>query len=172
MIYGDGREPHDGGRRRSGIGRCRVTQRPADVLGAHGFLLHNLLSPITNQRTDHYGGSIAKRTRYPLEVATTVREVCPRHKALGLRIAGTDWVDGRVTPEEAGIFAGKLRDLGFDCVCVSSAASVRRRGLTATGARHFPDCPRLRGRSHRDGKRLIIVCCNAPPRRLTARLQA
>src|SRR5689334_14952 len=91
-----------------------------ELLGAHGFLLHSFLSPITNRRTDSYGGSLANRMRYPLEVAAAIREVWPRRKALGMRITGTDWVEGGITPEEAGLFAGKLRDIGFDYVCVSS----------------------------------------------------
>src|SRR4051812_23231565 len=91
-----------------------------ELLGAHGFLLHSFLSPITNRRTDRYGGSLANRMRYPLEVATSVREVWPRRKALGMRITGTDWVEGGITPDKAGIFAGKLSDIGFDYVCVSS----------------------------------------------------
>jgi 2,4-dienoyl-CoA reductase-like NADH-dependent reductase (Old Yellow Enzyme family) len=57
--------------------------------------------------------------RYPLEVAAAIREVWPRHKALGMRITGADWVDGGIRPDEAGIFAGKLRNIGFDYVCVS-----------------------------------------------------
>src|SRR3954454_18428080 len=91
-----------------------------ELLGAHGFLLHSFLSPITNRRTDSYGGSLANRMRYPLEVAAAIREVWPRQKALGMRITGTDWIDGGITPDEAGIFAGKLSDIGFDYVCVSS----------------------------------------------------
>ena len=67
-----------------------------------------------------YGGSLANRMRYPLEVAAAIREVWPRRKALGMRITVTDWVDGGITPDEAGIFAGKLSDIGFDYVCVSS----------------------------------------------------
>jgi NADPH2 dehydrogenase len=91
-----------------------------ELLSAHGFLLHSFLSPITNRRTDSYGGSLANRMRYPLEVATAIRKVWPRQKALGTRITGMDWVDGGITPDEAGIFAGKLSDIGFDYVCVSS----------------------------------------------------
>ena len=51
---------------------------------------------------------------YPLEMAAALREIWPCRKALGMRITGTDWVDGGITPDEAGIFAGKLRDIGFD----------------------------------------------------------
>ena len=91
-----------------------------ELLAAHGFLLHSFLSPITNRRTDSYGGSLANRMRYPLEVAAAIREVWPRRKALGMRITGTDWIDGGIKPDEAGIFAGKLSDIGFDYVCVSS----------------------------------------------------
>jgi 2,4-dienoyl-CoA reductase-like NADH-dependent reductase (Old Yellow Enzyme family) len=115
-----------------GLGRIRdahaAAARRADrlgfdlveLLGAHGFLLHSFLSPIANRRTDAYGGSLANRMRYPLEVAAAIREVWPRRKALGMRITGTDWVDGGITPDEAGILAGKLSAIGFDYVCVSS----------------------------------------------------
>jgi NADPH2 dehydrogenase len=91
-----------------------------ELLAAHGFLLHGFLSPITNRRSDAYGGGLENRMRYPLEVAAAIRVVWPRRKALGMRITGTDWVDGGITPDEAGLFAGKLRGIGFDYVCVSS----------------------------------------------------
>ena len=91
-----------------------------ELLGVHGFLLYSYLSPIANRRTDSYGGSLASRMRYLLEVAAAIREVWPRRKALGMRITVTDWIDGGITPDEAGIFAGKLSDIGFDYVCVSS----------------------------------------------------
>jgi len=105
-----------------------------ELLGAHGFLLHAFLSPISNRRTDSYGGSLANRMRYPLEVATAIREVWPRQKALGMRITGMDWVGGGITPDEAGIFAGKLRAIGFDYVCVSSGGiSPAARPAVAPG---------------------------------------
>jgi 2,4-dienoyl-CoA reductase-like NADH-dependent reductase (Old Yellow Enzyme family) len=105
-----------------------------ELLGAHGFLLHSFLSPITNRRKDAYGGSLANRMRYPLEVAAAIREIWPRRKALGMRITGTDWVDGGITPDEAGIFAGKLREIGFDYVCVSSGGiSLAARPAIAPG---------------------------------------
>jgi 2,4-dienoyl-CoA reductase-like NADH-dependent reductase (Old Yellow Enzyme family) len=110
------RDAHAGAARRAE----RLGFDLVELLAAHGFLLHSFLSPITNRRTDRYGGSLANRMRYPLEVAAAIREVWPRQKALGMRITGTDWVEGGVTPDEAGIFAGKLSDIGFDYVCVSS----------------------------------------------------
>ena len=91
-----------------------------ELLGAHGFLLHSFLSPVTNRRSDSYGGSLANRMRYPLAVAAAIREVWPRRKALGMRITGTDWIDGGITTDEAGTFARELRDIGFDYACVSS----------------------------------------------------
>ena len=72
--------------------------------------------------------------RYPLVVAAALREVWPRRKALGMRVTGTDWIDGGITPDEAGIFAGKLRDIGFDYVCVSSGGvSPAARPAVAPG---------------------------------------
>ena len=91
-----------------------------ELLGAHGFLLHGFLSPISNRRNDGYGGSLANRMRFPLEVAAAIRAVWPRNKALGMRITGSDWIAGGITPQEAGIFARELREIGFDYVCVSS----------------------------------------------------
>jgi NADPH2 dehydrogenase len=58
--------------------------------------------------------------RYPLEVAAAIRDVWPSGNALGMRMTGTDWVHGGITPDDAGLFAAKLRDIGFDYVCVSS----------------------------------------------------
>jgi 2,4-dienoyl-CoA reductase-like NADH-dependent reductase (Old Yellow Enzyme family) len=91
-----------------------------ELLGAHGFLLHGFLSPIANRRRDRYGGSLANRMRFPLAVAAALRAVWPREKALGMRITGCDWLAGGITPEEAGIFARELHEIGFDYVCVSS----------------------------------------------------
>ncbi|HJU15748.1 MAG TPA: NADH:flavin oxidoreductase/NADH oxidase [Stellaceae bacterium] len=91
-----------------------------ELLGAHGFLLHSFLSPIANRRSDRYGGSLANRMRFPLAVAAALRAVWPRDKPLGMRITGSDWIAGGITPEEAGLFARELREIGFDYVCVSS----------------------------------------------------
>ena len=76
-----------------------------ELFAAHGFLLDSFLSPIANRRTDSYGGSLANRMRYPLEVAAATREAWPRQKPLSMRITGCDWVEGGITTEEVGIFA-------------------------------------------------------------------
>jgi len=87
---------------------------------AHGYLMHSFLSPLSNRRTDRYGGSLENRLRFPLEVARAVRAVVPARMALGARITGTDWVDGGWTVEDATVLAGELKASGADFVCVSS----------------------------------------------------
>jgi 2,4-dienoyl-CoA reductase-like NADH-dependent reductase (Old Yellow Enzyme family) len=106
----------------------------AELLAAHGFLLHGFLSPVSNRRADRYGGNLANRMRFPLEVAAAIRAVWPRRKALGMRITGSDWIEGGISPEEAGIFARELREIGFDYVCVSSGGvSPQARPAPAPG---------------------------------------
>jgi 2,4-dienoyl-CoA reductase-like NADH-dependent reductase (Old Yellow Enzyme family) len=93
-----------------------------DVLelhSAHGYLLHQFLSPLSNQRRDAYG---RERMKFPLEVARAVREVWPRERALGARISGSDWIEGGLGPDDAVAYARELERLGFDYVCVSSGS--------------------------------------------------
>jgi len=91
-----------------------------ELHGAHGYLLHSFVSPLSNKRTDGYGGSLAARMRYPLEIAHAVRAAIPRGMPLGARITGTDWVEGGLTPGDAVAFAKALQAAGVDYVCVSS----------------------------------------------------
>jgi 2,4-dienoyl-CoA reductase-like NADH-dependent reductase (Old Yellow Enzyme family) len=92
-----------------------------ELHSAHGYLLQQFLSPLSNQRTDDYGKD---RMKFPLDVARAVREVWPRERALGIRINATDWVDGGWTPEEAVVYAKELKRIGLDFICVSSGATV------------------------------------------------
>ncbi len=97
-----------------------------DVLelhSAHGYLLHQFLSPLSNRRADAYG---RQRMKFPLEAARAVREVWPRERALGARISGSDWMDGGLGPEDAVAYARELERIGFDYVCVSSGSIVGR----------------------------------------------
>jgi len=87
---------------------------------AHGYLLHQFLSPIANQRGDAYGGSFDKRIRFPLEVFDAVRAAWPADRPLGVRISATDWVDGGWAPEDAVALAGHLKARGCDWIDVSS----------------------------------------------------
>lgn len=94
-----------------------------ELHGAHGYLLSSFLSPLANARDDEYGGSLENRMRFPLEVFAAVREVWPEAKALGVRINGTDWAEGGITPDEAAEFAARLEALGCDFIDVSSGGN-------------------------------------------------
>ncbi len=91
-----------------------------ELHGAHGYLIHSFVSPISNQRRDEYGGSLAARMRYPLEIARAVREVVPKGMPLGARITGNDWIEGGLGPDDAVAFAKALKAAGLDFVCISS----------------------------------------------------
>jgi 2,4-dienoyl-CoA reductase-like NADH-dependent reductase (Old Yellow Enzyme family) len=91
-----------------------------ELHAVHGYLLHSCLSPMSNQRTDRYGGSPEARMRFPLEVAAAVRYVVPREIPLGARLTGSDWRDGGLTVADAVRFAKALKEAGLDYVCVSS----------------------------------------------------
>jgi len=103
----------------------RAAQR-ADAMGidaieihnAHGYLLHEFLSPLANQRTDAYGGSFENRIRFPLEVFAAVRQAFSG--VLGLRISASDWVDGGWDGAQSAEFAKRLKALGADFIHVSS----------------------------------------------------
>ena len=98
----------------------RIGFDAVELHSAHGYLLHQFLSPISNQRQDSYGGSLENRMRFPLTVAAAVRAAIPNHVALGARITGTDWLQGGWTVDDAVAFARGLRQEGLDYVCVSS----------------------------------------------------
>ncbi len=87
---------------------------------AHGYLLSSFLSPLTNLRSDAYGGDLTARARYPLEVFDACREVWPAEKPMSVRISATDWVPGGFDVDDAVAFARMLRDHGCDIVDVSS----------------------------------------------------
>ncbi|WP_240797806.1 bifunctional salicylyl-CoA 5-hydroxylase/oxidoreductase [Streptomyces sp. F001] len=91
---------------------------------AHGYLLSGFLSPLTNQRTDSYGGSLAKRLRFPLEVFDAVRGVWPEEKPMTVRISATDWAAGGTTAEEAVEIARAFAAHGADAIDVSTGQVV------------------------------------------------
>ncbi len=97
-----------------------------EIHAAHGYLLHEFYSSLSNLRTDEYGGSLANRLRFPLEVAEAVRRVWPRDRALGMRINCIDYVSGDITVDEAVALGCELRGLGFDYICVTSGSIVSR----------------------------------------------
>jgi anthraniloyl-CoA monooxygenase len=87
---------------------------------AHGYLLSSFVSPVTNQRTDGYGGSLANRMRFPLEVFDAVRAVWPEEKPISLRVSATDWVDGGIDADDAVEIARMFRAHGADAIDVST----------------------------------------------------
>jgi 2,4-dienoyl-CoA reductase-like NADH-dependent reductase (Old Yellow Enzyme family) len=103
-----------------------------EVHSAHGYLLHQFLSPLANQRDDAFGGSLENRMRFPLSVARAMREAWPAEKPLFVRISATDGVDGGWTVADSIIYARALKDLGADLIDCSSGGF---------GGGHFPVGP-------------------------------
>ncbi|TDR94746.1 NADH:flavin oxidoreductase/NADH oxidase [Enterovirga rhinocerotis] len=91
-----------------------------EVHAAHGYLLHQFLSPLSNKRTDAYGGSLENRMRFPLRVFDAVKAVAPDTMAVGARITGSDWIEGGIDVEEAVAFASELKARGCHYIDVTS----------------------------------------------------
>ncbi|MCJ9729266.1 bifunctional salicylyl-CoA 5-hydroxylase/oxidoreductase [Bradyrhizobium sp. PRIMUS42] len=92
---------------------------------AHGYLLASFISPLTNSRTDEYGGSLDNRLRFPLEIFEALRAVWPSHKPMSVRISATDWADGGITGDDAVAIARAFAEAGVDLVDVSTGQTVR-----------------------------------------------
>ncbi len=95
-----------------------------ELHGAHGYLLHEFCSPISNRRTDAYGGSFENRIRFPLEVARAVRDFWPQDKPVFYRISATDWTEGGWDVAQSIALCKALKDLGIDLIDVSSGGNV------------------------------------------------
>jgi 2,4-dienoyl-CoA reductase-like NADH-dependent reductase (Old Yellow Enzyme family) len=91
-----------------------------ELHSAHGYLLHQFLSPISNQRTDQYGGSLQNRMRYPLEVFDAVRAAFPAEKPVGVKVSATDWVEGGWDLAQTIEYARELKKRGVDWIDASS----------------------------------------------------
>jgi len=91
-----------------------------ELHAAHGYLLASFISPITNKRTDDYGGSLDNRMRFPLEVFRAMRKVWPQDKPMSVRISATDWIDGGVTGDDAVKISEMFKDAGCDMIDVST----------------------------------------------------
>ncbi|WP_316186023.1 MULTISPECIES: bifunctional salicylyl-CoA 5-hydroxylase/oxidoreductase [unclassified Bradyrhizobium] len=91
---------------------------------AHGYLLASFISPLTNKRTDEYGGSLENRLRFPLDVFAAMRAAWPAHKPMSVRISATDWADGGVTGDDAVLIARAFGEAGVDLVDVSTGQTV------------------------------------------------
>src|ERR1043165_6125638 len=91
-----------------------------ELHGAHGYLMHQFLSPISNKRTDEYGGSLENRMRFPLEIYDAVRAVFPQHKPIGMRVSSSDWVEGGWDIQQTIEFAKELKKRHVDWIDASS----------------------------------------------------
>ena len=100
-----------------------------ELHGAHGYLLHQFLSPLSNQRTDRYGGSLENRMRFPLEIFEAVRAAVPPSVAVGMRISASDWIEGGWDVEQSVVFANALKRLGTDFIHVSSGGVSPRQKI-------------------------------------------
>ncbi|WP_104176747.1 NADH:flavin oxidoreductase/NADH oxidase [Cryobacterium sp. Y50] len=120
-----------------------------EIHAAHGYLLHQFLSPLTNQRDDEYGGTLENRMRLPLRVAAVVRRVFPAQKPVFLRLTATDWIDGGIDIDEAVEFGRQLAGIGIDLLDVTSGALERnaeypkRPGLNVEFSRVIADATGL-----------------------------
>jgi len=102
-----------------------------EIHGAHGYLLHEFLSPISNHRTDEYGGSLENRLRFPLEVFDAVRAAFPPNKPVGIKVSATDWIEGGWDVGQSVEFAKELKKRGVDWVTASSAGISPLQKITA-----------------------------------------
>jgi 2,4-dienoyl-CoA reductase-like NADH-dependent reductase (Old Yellow Enzyme family) len=105
---------------------------------AHGYLLHEFLSPLSNRREDAYGGGFAGRARFPLEVFDAVRAALPASVPVGVRVSATDWVDGGWTVDDTVALAQLLAGRGCAFVDVSSAGISPRQRIDARPGLHVP----------------------------------
>ena len=104
----------------SAVRAARIGIDAVQLHGAHGYLIHQFLSPLSNRRDDEYGGSLENRMRFPLELFDAVRAAFPADRAVTMRVSGTDWVKGGWDIEQTIAFAGKLEARGCAAIHVSS----------------------------------------------------
>jgi 2,4-dienoyl-CoA reductase-like NADH-dependent reductase (Old Yellow Enzyme family) len=95
-----------------------------EIHAAHGYLFHEFLSPLSNKRTDEYGGSFENRVRFPLETARRVRGVVPENFPVFVRISATDWIEGGWDLEQAIEFSRLLKEIGIDLIDCSTGGNV------------------------------------------------
>jgi 2,4-dienoyl-CoA reductase-like NADH-dependent reductase (Old Yellow Enzyme family) len=122
----------------------RAGFRFLEVHGGHGRLLHSFYSPLSNRRSDAYGGSWANRTRLVAEVVTAIREVWPDDLPLALRLSCVDWSPGGWTLDESVALAERVRELGVDLIDCSSGGVCRERGVDSHPGYQVPFARRIR----------------------------
>ena len=96
---------------------------------AHGYLLHEFMSPISNKRKDKYGGNLNNRCRLLIEISQIVRKVWPKNKILGARITGSDHMPGGIQVKHSIYLTKKLEKVGLDYICVSSGGILPKTNM-------------------------------------------
>jgi 2,4-dienoyl-CoA reductase-like NADH-dependent reductase (Old Yellow Enzyme family) len=114
-----------------------------EIHGAHGYLLHEFLSPLSNRRTDAYGGSLENRLRFPLEVFAAVRAAAPG-LAVGIRVSATDWIEGGWDLEQTIAFARELKRLGCDYIHVSTGGLSKEQKIAVHPNYQVPFAARIK----------------------------
>jgi 2,4-dienoyl-CoA reductase-like NADH-dependent reductase (Old Yellow Enzyme family) len=149
--YGLPRELDQAGLTRVKEAFVRAAKRAVDcgfdcveLHSAHGYLLHQFLSPLSNVRSDGYGGSLANRMRFPLEVFAAVRAALPERIPFGVRISATDWVEGGWDIEQSVEFAKRLKDLGCAYIHVSSGGLSPKQKITLGPGYQVPLAQRIK----------------------------
>ena len=115
-----------------------------EVHAAHGYLLHQFLSPLSNQRTDDYGGSLENRMRFPLEVFDVVRAAFPDDKPVVVRISASDWVEGGWDVEQSVAFVNALKARGLDAIHVSSGGLSMEQKIPLSAGYQVPFAERIK----------------------------
>ncbi len=128
----------------SAVRANRVGFAAIEIHAAHGYLLHQFLSPLSNQRGDDYGGSLENRMRFALEVFTAVRQVWPDNKPIGVRISATDWATGGWNVDDSVKFTRQLKALGCDWIDVSSGGLVQHQDVVTTPGYQVPLAAQIR----------------------------
>ena len=115
-----------------------------EIHAAHGYLLHQFLSPISNRRTDQYGGTLENRMRFLLQVAERLRTIIPEQLPLFVRISATDWVEGGWDVEQSVVLCQQLKELGVDLIDVSSGGTAHDAKVPVAKGYQVPFARRIR----------------------------
>ncbi|OYX13133.1 MAG: oxidoreductase [Rhizobiales bacterium 32-66-8] len=148
---------------------ARIGFDVVEIHAAHGYLLHQFLSPLSNRRTDAYGGSLENRMRFPLAVFEVVRAAFPADKPVLVRISGTDWIEGGWDVEQSIAFVTELKARGLDAVHVSSGGLAPEQKITLSSGYQVPFAAAIRAAT---GVPTIAVGLITDPQHAEAILEA
>jgi len=115
-----------------------------EIHAAHGYLIHEFLSPLSNQRTDNYGGNFDNRIRLLLQIIDSVKKVWPENKPLFVRISASDWADGGWSIDESVMLAKVLKEKGVDVIDCSSGGAVRHQKIPLVPGYQVPFAERIK----------------------------